>query len=237
MPRGWLALYLGHSPLQGYFVARGVMRASSSTAHAYIANKPLLDWFAATEPMDPYAPVRSRLIGRGIDAAFARLPGMYALFPMKIAQRRVEEIRHDDHVGPRAWWDPQRYRLVSIVGGMRLRQWVAAALSPLHWVLMSLPRWRFTLPLEVQTEVRRLFDKDYYLEGNPDVAASGRDALEHFLADGSREGRNPNSWFDTKWYRTQYRDARRGPLTPFEHYLWRGRFRGYRPNDSEKTMA
>ena len=50
------------------------MRVSSSTTHAYIANRPLLDWLDATEPMDPYTPIRSRLIGRGIDAAFACLP-------------------------------------------------------------------------------------------------------------------------------------------------------------------
>ena len=33
---------------------------------------------------------------------------------------------------------------------------------------MRLPKWRFTLPLEIQTEVRRLFDEDYYLSRYPD---------------------------------------------------------------------
>jgi len=235
LPNGWFALYLGHSPLQGYFVGRGVMRVSSSTTHAYVANRPLLDWLDATEPMDPYTPIRSRLIGRGIDAAFACLPGMFALFPMKIIQRRVEEARLDDHIGPRVWWDPQRYRLILLIEGMWVKQWVAAILSPLHRVIMRLPKWRFTLPLEVQTEVRRLFDADYYLSRYPDAAASGRRALEHFLACGNGEGRDPNPWFDTKWYLGKYRDARQTRLSAFEHFLWRGRFAGYRANGEEQS--
>jgi hypothetical protein len=235
LPSGWFALYLGHAPLQGYFVGWGVMRVSSSTTHAYLANKPLLDWLDATEPMDPYAPIRPRLIGRGLDSAFACLPDMFALFPMKIVQRRVEEPRLDDHVGPRPWWDPQRFRLTILIGTMRPKQWIAAILSPLHWVAMRFLTKRRALPLEVQNEVRRLFDEGYYLWRNPDVAASGRNALEHFLACGSREGRNPNPWFDTQWYAAKYVEARRARLTGFEHFLWRGRFLGYRANGGEPS--
>jgi hypothetical protein len=233
LPGGWFALYLGHAPLQGYFVARGVMRVSSSTTHAYVADKPLLAWLDATEPMDPYTPIRSRLIGRGIDAAFACLPGMFALFPMKIMQRRVEEARFDDHAGPRAWWDPQRFRLFMLIEGMWAKQWIAAFLSPLHWALMRLPRNRFALPVEVQTQVRRLFDEDYYFSRYPDAAASGRRGLEHFLACPKQECRDPNPWFDTKWYLGRYAEARRSRLTAFEHFLWRGRSLGYRTNGEQ----
>jgi hypothetical protein len=116
-----------------------------------------------------------------------------------------------------------------------VKQWVAAILSPLHWVIMRFPKRRFTLPLEVQTEVRRLFDEDYYLSRYPDAGASGRRALEHFLACRNGEGRNPNSWFDTKWYLGKYREARQTQLTAFEHFLWRGRFAGYRANGGEQS--
>jgi hypothetical protein len=34
---------------------------------------------------------------------------------MKIMQRRVEEARFDDHVGPRV---PQRHRLILLIEGM-----------------------------------------------------------------------------------------------------------------------
>ena len=161
---------------------------------------------------------------------------MFALFPMKIIQRRVEEARLDDHIGPRLWWDPRRYRLFILIEGMRVKQWIAAILSPLHWVIMRTPKRRFTLPLEVQKEVRRLFDEDYYLSRYPDAAASGRNALEHFLACGNGEGRNPNSWFDTPWYLGKYIEARQTRLTAFEHFLWRGRLAGYRANGGEQSQ-
>ena len=235
LPDGWFALYLGHSTLQGYFVARGVMLVSSSTTHAYVANRPLLEWLDATEPMDPYTPVRSKMIGRGIDAAFACLPRMFALFPMKIMQRRVEEARFDDHAGPRAWWDPQRIRLFMLIEGSWVKQWVAAILSPVHWLLMRFPNKRIALPPEIQREVRRLFDEDYYFSRYADAAASGRRALEHFLACGSGEYRNPNAWFDTRWYFETYPGARRSGLTAFEHFLWRGRSLGYRANGGDAS--
>jgi hypothetical protein len=232
LPAGWFALYLGHSPLQGYFVAPALMRVSSATTHAYVANEPLLDWLDATPPMDPYAPVRSRLIGFGVDGAFARLPGMFALFPMKILQRRVEEVRSYEQP-PR--WVQHHYRLFSLVEGAWLRQWVAAALSPLHWLVMRLPQQRSTVPPEVQAEARRLFDADWYLAQYPDVAVAGRGALEHFIRFGSREGRNPNAWFDTRWYIAEYPEARRSRLTAFEHYLSQGRSLGYRHNGRGRT--
>lgn len=36
---------------------------------------------------------------------------------------------------------------------------------------------------------RKLFDADRYLEANPDVAAAGADALQHYLTHGLWEGR------------------------------------------------
>jgi hypothetical protein len=232
LPAAWFALYVGHSPLQGYFVGPGVMCVSAATTHAYVANKPLLDWLDTTPPMDPYVPVRSRMVGFGIDGAFACLPGMFALFPMKILQRRVEEVRSYE---ARPRWVQHHYRLFSLVEGAWLRQWVAAALSPLHWLVMRLPKRRSTVPPEVQAEARRLFEPDYYLTHYPDILAQGRATLEHFIRFGSNEYRNPNAWFNTYWYVHEYPEARQSRLTAFEHYLWRGRSLGYRPNDREPT--
>jgi hypothetical protein len=113
---GWFALYVGHSPLQGFFVGPAVMRVSSSTTHAYVANKPLMDWLDATPPMDPYVPVRSRVIGYGIDAAFACLPGMFALFPTNSPENARGGIGSDIGIttssrGPGfASGSPPRYR-------------------------------------------------------------------------------------------------------------------------------
>src|SRR5216684_384108 len=67
-----------------------------------------------------------------------------------------------------------------------------------------------------------LFDGAWYLQTNSDVAQSGRDPAEHFLADGWREARRPNPYFDPAWY---FRDqpATAGAATnPVLHYISKG---------------
>ena len=47
-------------------------------------------------------------------------------------------------------------------------------------------------------QIRRsaLFDADWYLDRNPDVARSGVDPLRHFVQRGGAEGRQPSVLFD-----------------------------------------
>ncbi len=228
LPPDWRALYLGHWPIAAYFAGRGVLRTMSGATHAYIANLPLLRWLDETEPMDPYAPKRPRSIGGGIDSAFSGLPLMFAVFPMRIVQRRMKEVR--DPTRRPGLFERERYRLFVIVHGMRLAEWTAALLSPLHWLLMRRKAPAAGLSAQAQAEVRRQFDADYYLERYPDVAAAGYPALAHFVEHGAREGRAPNRWFDTAWYASRYPDARGKDLNPFEHYISSGKSLGYFPN-------
>ena len=86
LPADWHGLYLGHIPLQAYFVAANLMRVRSGCAHAYVASARLIKWLADKAPTDPEV-VPWRAIGLSIDGAFANLPGMYALFPMAARQR------------------------------------------------------------------------------------------------------------------------------------------------------
>ena len=51
VPAGWWGLYLGHLPIQAYFVSGGLLRARSGCTHAYLGNRPLLNWLATTTPM------------------------------------------------------------------------------------------------------------------------------------------------------------------------------------------
>ena len=41
-----------------------------------------------------------------------------------------------------------------------------------------------------------LFDRDWYLAMNPDVAVAGADPWRHYLRHGAAEGRDPNPLFD-----------------------------------------
>ncbi len=42
-----------------------------------------------------------------------------------------------------------------------------------------------------------LFDSNYYLSSNPDVLSAGINPLHHYVTYGWKEGRKPNTWFDT----------------------------------------
>jgi hypothetical protein len=75
-----------------------------------------------------------------------------------------------------------------------------------------------------------LFDAEWYLRQNPDVAQKGLDPLGHYLHVGAKEGRAPHPLFDPKFYLKTYPDAAISGLPPLQHYLTEGWRKGYRPN-------
>jgi len=134
VPADWWGLYLGHVPVQAYFVRPNLLRVRSGCTHAYVANAPLLAWLAATSPLG--APMWRR-IGQSIDAAMSSLPGMYAMFPMIAVQRFLGDYRvdtrFDDQGRRRGLLDVDRWRYVFIfAGGARFAEAMAVLLSPLH---------------------------------------------------------------------------------------------------------
>jgi glycosyl transferase family 1 len=70
------------------------------------------------------------------------------------------------------------------------------------------------------------FDAAFYLASNVDVAKTGVDPLDHFLASGWREGRDPNPTFSVKDYLEAYPDIAAADLNPFVHFLSAGRAEG-----------
>jgi GT2 family glycosyltransferase len=85
---------------------------------------------------------------------------------------------------------------------------------------------------ETYCSVSRLFDRDWYLEIYPDVAAAGVDPVQHYIECGAREGRNPNRFFDTKWYLERYVDVAASGVNPVEHYVRHGAKEGRNPTQS-----
>ncbi len=63
----------------------------------------------------------------------------------------------------------------------------------------------------------RFFDAQWYLAQNPDVAALNVDALQHFMEQGWREGRNPSRHFDVKKYIETYPEILDVNMHPFWH--------------------
>jgi hypothetical protein len=76
-----------------------------------------------------------------------------------------------------------------------------------------------------------LFDAEWYLRENPDVAQAKRDPLAHYLRQGASEGRAPHPLFDPKFYLTTYPEAAiGGGANALQHYLTQGWKKGYKPN-------
>lgn len=75
-----------------------------------------------------------------------------------------------------------------------------------------------------------LFDRHFYLQADPELAASGLDPLWHYCSRGIREGRNPNPYFFSSWYLASYPEVRRSGMNPLLHYLLHGREARYQPN-------
>ena len=75
--------------------------------------------------------------------------------------------------------------------------------------------------------IENKFDADWYLEQNPDVAASGNDPYEHYMSHGKKEGRHPA--FDSDWYLSQYPDVAKSGVNPREHYINYGKAEGRHP--------
>lgn len=67
-------------------------------------------------------------------------------------------------------------------------------------------------------------DVGWYYAMNGDVAAAGVNAASHYMVHGWREGRDPNSWFDSDGYLAVYQDVAAVGVNPLTHYVtfgWR----------------
>ena len=75
-----------------------------------------------------------------------------------------------------------------------------------------------------------LFDSEWYLSTNPEVARSPRGALLHFIRYGAKQGLRPNPSFDTNWYVKTNPDVAQSGINPLEHYVRFGAKEGRNPN-------
>jgi Methyltransferase domain len=67
-----------------------------------------------------------------------------------------------------------------------------------------------------------LFDRDYYLAQNPDVAAAGLDPVRHYVRYGAAEGRNPSRFFETLAYVENHPELNHTGMNPLLHYALHG---------------
>jgi|GEM_PF-1580796 len=77
----------------------------------------------------------------------------------------------------------------------------------------------------------KLFDKEYYLKTNLDVAQYGINPAWHYIRVGAMEERNPNSSFNTSFYLKYYPDVARSKLNPLFHFIKYGKSEGCLPSE------
>ncbi|MCB2189921.1 MAG: glycosyltransferase [Deltaproteobacteria bacterium] len=90
--------------------------------------------------------------------------------------------------------------------------------------------WRALLIDDPQSQALPVFDSEYYLERNPDVAKSGHDPLVHYLLWGAWEGRDPHPLFHSRFYLNRYPDVARSGSNPLTHWLLYGQREGRAPH-------
>lgn len=74
--------------------------------------------------------------------------------------------------------------------------------------------------------VRDGFEPDFYRATNADLVGDDAALLDHFLAHGWREGRDPCRGFSIEYYLAANPDVRARGVNPFLHYLQEGRAEG-----------
>jgi ADP-heptose:LPS heptosyltransferase/GT2 family glycosyltransferase len=82
-----------------------------------------------------------------------------------------------------------------------------------------------------------LFDADFYIKSNPDLATLNIDPLLHYLERGCRERRDPSARFDTGHYLKLCDALGEAPANPLTHYLTIGMRRGLTPQSGADAVA
>jgi glycosyltransferase involved in cell wall biosynthesis len=80
-----------------------------------------------------------------------------------------------------------------------------------------------------------LFDAQWYLENNPDVAQTKGDPLVHYYTQGAAQGRAPGPNFSSAWYLAQNPDVKASGTNPLVHYLRFGLQEGRKPLPEDGT--
>jgi GT2 family glycosyltransferase/glycosyltransferase involved in cell wall biosynthesis len=118
----------------------------------------------------------------------------------------------------------------SVASGCRKRflRLIASIPPELHTFALRLwlPAAKREAMLKESLLASALFDPEYYLEQNPEVAAAGIDPAIHYIRFGGIEGRNPSAAFDASAYLSAYPDVRAAHVNPVLHYVKYGRNEG-----------
>jgi GT2 family glycosyltransferase len=186
-------------------------------------------WIAEHEKSDIFAhknKVEAR--ARALDGEIARAGGQIVEL-----QKRVQRLELDLHTAK------QENRMLLDAGQERnedgIRRLAGLKRNDFNGrVPRQLTGWRWLVPgrWNKRQQLARgyraiaespLFDPDWYLVSNPDVAINSEDPALHYLLHGGREGRAPGPIFDGSGYLKANPDVASLQMNPLLHYIRHGR--------------
>ncbi len=185
---------------------------------------------AVPSPVPPLPAAMEAALTSHVDAAFYR-----AQYP-DVAASGAEPLRHYCRWGWREGRDPSA--VFSTRHYLESHPDVAEqGINPLwHFLALGEAEGRSPHPEEDAAPahaaaLRPLFDPAHYAAAHPDVAATGADALTHYMRFGAAEARAPNRWFDAGFYRTADQTLMVSGINPLLHYARVGRGAGHPVRD------
>lgn len=134
------------------------------------------------------------------------------------AQRQAEVLRHEHEATSR--------QLQVQLARQSSPRFLLKALARAVLMRCGLPGTRGERWLRERMLQSGLFDAEFYLQQNPDVATAGIDPLQHYLIQGWREGRDPSAEFSVRGYLELHQDVYGLGIDPLAHYLRHGRQEG-----------
>jgi SAM-dependent methyltransferase/glycosyltransferase involved in cell wall biosynthesis/GT2 family glycosyltransferase len=181
------------------------------------------------------------------DNTIARLHGEVAQRDVAFARAQAELTHRDAHATQLVAEIAKRDAAIARLQNEQAAAFQAAESARMRpkTRLVSHVRRVVTRPIQPFLDTRALrqisgsplFNADWYLERYPDVAASGANPAEHFLAKGSGEERDPGPDFSTSAYLKSYADVRAARVNPLLHYERVGRAEGRRIQPAELPVV
>jgi len=96
---------------------------------------------------------------------------------------------------------------------------------------IALHLWLFITSVEYRLiKKSAIFDYDYYLSHNPDLAEPDMDLFLHFVRRGGAELRKASVFFDPDYYLSQFSSVQRIATNPLVHFMQEGWRQGKKPN-------
>jgi hypothetical protein len=102
------------------------------------------------------------------------------------------------------------------------RDQLVFAIWRLRKAFLKRPAKATATPKNPAVIIAPLFDEEYYTRLSPEIAASAKSPIEHYLERGWKEGLKPHPLFDPTWYLKENPDVARAGVEPLYHYITEG---------------